>query len=82
MMIDPQTRELTDAGYDLADQITAWLDDRRYELFTPSTIARGVKANSVDVWQVLQWLEREVMVEGAGNGRLRRWGARQSHCYR
>ncbi|ASR85579.1 hypothetical protein I5G80_gp065 [Mycobacterium phage Krueger] len=80
MMIDPQTRSLTDAGFNLADKIDEWLDGHA-GLHAPSTIARGVKANTVEVWQVLQWLEREVMVDADGNGRLRKYGARMSHCY-
>ncbi|AKF15256.1 hypothetical protein SEA_SHEDLOCKHOLMES_79 [Mycobacterium phage ShedlockHolmes] len=80
MIIDTATRSLTDEGFDLADKVAEFIDDRPYQWFTPSKIARGIKADSVQVWQVLQWLEREVMVQGSGTGRLRKYAARTSHC--
>lgn len=73
------TAELTDEGYDLADAVDLWLENHK-GYHTPSTVARGVKAtNSVDVWQVLNWMDHQVLVMGSGNGRLRRY---QSRMYR
>lgn len=71
---------LTSDGYDIADQVTAWLESHP-GFHTPSTIGRGVKIrgaaiHSNYVWQVLVWMEKHVLVNGSGNGVRRRYGAR------
>jgi hypothetical protein len=66
---------LTDAQYEVADRIVAWLEAHA-GLHNRSTIARAVKADYSDVAAALNFMERYTMVVADGNKSWRKWGAR------
>jgi hypothetical protein len=69
------TAELTDSQYNMADAIELWLETHP-GMYSPSRIARGVKADTVAAADVLRWMDANVFVLADGNGAWRKYGAR------
>ncbi len=65
--------ELTDAGYDLADKIEAGFKAQPDATWTPSGMARKVKADTGEVRNVLAWMVRHRYIDGDGNGAWTRY---------
>ncbi|SIH19676.1 Uncharacterised protein [Mycobacteroides abscessus subsp. abscessus] len=72
---DLKTGELSQTGYGIADAIELWLESRP-GLHSPSRIARGVGCGTSDAKAVLEWMERHVYVDAAGNGYWRKYQTR------
>lgn len=76
--IDHTDIEQSDAVYDLADQIEAVVNANPGESWTPSTMARKIKASTDDTRKVLKWMAAHSMdVEASGNGAWTRYTARR-----
>lgn len=67
--------EWTDQQYTIADAATLWLEQHAGQ-HTPSTIARGIRQDTVHTRNVLQLMAGEQLVAAAGNGSLTRYAAR------
>lgn len=67
--------EWTDSQYDIADNITLWLEERN-GMYSPSVIARGVKVTTHEAKTVLDLLAGEEFVAADGNGAWRKYGSR------
>jgi hypothetical protein len=69
-------QDLTDAQYEVADQIVAWLEAHA-GIHSRSVIARGVKASYDDVAAALTFMDSYRMVTADGNKSWRKYGARR-----
>lgn len=76
--IDPIDIEQSDAVYDLADQIETVVTADPDGSWTPSTMARKIKASTDDTRKVLKWMADHSMdVVASGNGAWTRYTARR-----
>ena len=76
-----QPEPLTDKQYELADDIGDVLDRRPDKWFTPSEVARSLKADTTHIRPILQWMARSQYVEAnridlnsLTHYRARQWG--------
>lgn len=70
------TSELSDAEYDVADQIEALLEADPTRSWTPSRVARRVHVTTPEATRVLAYMVANRYITAAGNGAWTRYAAR------